>query len=65
MDEAVEALEGCMAILEAMEEDSHDPRHYTLIAAIRWAVGILDGISSCEMYHDSEATGQEDKPEFA
>lgn len=65
MDEAAEALEGCIVIIEAMEEERHDPRHYALIAALMWAVGVLDGISGCEAYHDPETAGQENYPEFA
>lgn len=42
MAEAIEAIEGCIAVLEAMEEERHDPRHYALMAALRWAVDALD-----------------------
>ena len=65
MDEAIEALEGCMAIIETLEEDRHDPRHYALIAALRWIAATIDDMSGCEAYHDAEAAGQGDNPEFA
>ena len=42
MDEAYEVLEGCAAILETLEEERHDPRHYVLIAALGWVAGVID-----------------------
>ena len=42
MDEAIEAIEGCVAIIEAMEEERHDARHYALAAALMWAADALD-----------------------
>ena len=42
MDEVLETLEGCVAILEAMEEERHDPRLYAIIAALKWAVARID-----------------------
>lgn len=42
MDEVLETLEGCVAILEAMEEERHDPRLYAVIAAIRWAISQVE-----------------------
>lgn len=45
MDEVYETLEGCIAILEAMEEERHDQRHYALIAALRWVANVLDDVA--------------------
>ena len=42
MDEVRETLEGCVAILEAMEEERHDPRLYAIIAALRWAISQVE-----------------------
>ena len=42
MDEAYEVIEGCAAILETLEEERHDPRHYVLIAALGWVAGVID-----------------------
>ena len=42
MDESIETVEGCIAIIETLEEDRHDPRHYTLIAALMWVVKVLE-----------------------
>ena len=42
MDEVLETLEGCVAILEAMEEERHDPRLYAVMAALRWAISQVE-----------------------
>ena len=42
MDEVYETLEGCVAILEAMEEERHDPRFYALMAALRWVISLVE-----------------------
>ena len=42
MDEVLETLEGCIAVLEAIEEERHDPRLYAVIAALRWAISQVE-----------------------
>ena len=42
MDEVLETLEGCIAVLEAMEEERHDPRLYAVMAALRWAISQVE-----------------------
>lgn len=42
MSEVIEVLEGCIKVLEGMDEESHDPRHYSIIACLRWVLSIVD-----------------------
>lgn len=42
MDEVLETLEGCLAILDSMEEERHDSRLYAIIAALKWAISQVE-----------------------
>ena len=42
MSEVLETLEGCIAVLEAMEEERHDSRHYAIIAALKWVISQVE-----------------------
>lgn len=42
MDEQIATIEGCIAILEELSEESSDPRIWTMISALRQVVYRLD-----------------------
>lgn len=44
MDEEIAALDGCIAILEEMSEESADPRIWTMVAALKWTAERLDEV---------------------
>lgn len=41
MDEAFEILTGIVAILETMDEDSHDARYFVIIAALKRVLDMM------------------------
>ncbi len=43
MAEEIEALQGCASILEGIDEERHDSRLWTVIAAIEKVVEELEG----------------------
>lgn len=54
MDEQIATIEGCIAILEELSEESADPRIWTMISALRWTAESLEAADeSCHVKKES------------